>query len=181
MENKQFTAGVLNATLDLAALVLVGAAAFLGSEVVLAWLPSCAMRKKKLSAKKKQLIQTFQQVLDQITRFNLSLLKLFGVYAGVILNAQMELAHPKCCLNNSTGQEDKQTSLQSTLTAGQQVCCSQEAREGCRQGRSDLATERGDKEACGSTRECRTFAEWLKFEFALKNQRGLGTNGDAGK
>ena len=33
---KQFTVGVLNATLDLAALVLVGVAAFLGSEVVLA-------------------------------------------------------------------------------------------------------------------------------------------------
>ena len=33
---KQFAVGVLNATLDLAALVLVGVAAFLGSEVVLA-------------------------------------------------------------------------------------------------------------------------------------------------
>ena len=33
---KQFTVGVLNATLDLAALVLVGVAAFLGSAVVLA-------------------------------------------------------------------------------------------------------------------------------------------------
>ena len=33
---KQFTVGVLNATLDLAALVLVGVAAFLGSDVVLA-------------------------------------------------------------------------------------------------------------------------------------------------
>ena len=32
---KQFTVGVLNATLDLAALVLVGAVGFLGSEVVL--------------------------------------------------------------------------------------------------------------------------------------------------
>ena len=32
---KQFTVGVLNATLDLAALVLVGVVAFLGSEVVL--------------------------------------------------------------------------------------------------------------------------------------------------
>ena len=32
---KQFTVGVLNATLDLAALVLVGVAAFFGSEVVL--------------------------------------------------------------------------------------------------------------------------------------------------
>ena len=146
--------------------------------------------KEKVERKKKQLIQTFQQVLDQITRFNLSLLKLFGVYAGVILNAQIEPTHPKCCLNNSppkktdevsTGQEDKQTSLQSALTAGQQVCCSQEACEGRRQGRSDLATDRRDNEACGSTRECRTFAEWLKFEFALKNQRGLGTNGDADK
>ena len=32
---KQFTVGVLNATLDLAALVLVGLAAFFGSEMVL--------------------------------------------------------------------------------------------------------------------------------------------------
>ena len=32
---KQFTVGVLNATVDLAALVLVGVAAFLGSQVVL--------------------------------------------------------------------------------------------------------------------------------------------------
>ena len=43
---EQFTVGVLNATLDLAALVLVGVAAFLGSEVVLSpvvsgCLPSC--------------------------------------------------------------------------------------------------------------------------------------------
>ena len=37
---KQFTVGVLNATLDLAALVLVGVAAFLGSEAVLAPLRS---------------------------------------------------------------------------------------------------------------------------------------------
>ena len=29
-------------------------------------------------------IQTSQQVFDHITRFNLNLLKLFGVYAGVI-------------------------------------------------------------------------------------------------
>ena len=55
---KQFTVGVLNATLDLAALVLVGVAAFLGSAVVLApfgslyggggcwlvWPPSCALK-----------------------------------------------------------------------------------------------------------------------------------------
>ena len=33
---KQFTVGALNATLDLAAFVLVGVAAFLGSDVVLA-------------------------------------------------------------------------------------------------------------------------------------------------
>ena len=43
---KQFTVGVLNATLDLAALVLVGVVGFLGSEVVLSavvsrCLPSC--------------------------------------------------------------------------------------------------------------------------------------------
>ena len=41
---KQFTVGVLNATLDLAALVLVGVAAFLGSEVVLAPFGSHHMR-----------------------------------------------------------------------------------------------------------------------------------------
>ena len=46
MEYKQFTVGVLNATLDLAALVLVGVVGFLGSEVVLSpvvsgCLPSC--------------------------------------------------------------------------------------------------------------------------------------------
>ena len=68
------TVAVLNATLDLAALVLVGVAAFFGSEVVLGslhvevsvgwcgrllglwsglgslWLPSCAMWQKKMSA-----------------------------------------------------------------------------------------------------------------------------------
>ena len=101
----------------------------------------------------------------------------------------MELGHPKCPLEQPIPEKQQslhwtggqKRSLKSALMTGQQVCCSQEAREGCRQGRSDLATERGDKEACGSTRECRTFAEWLKFEFALKNQRGLGTNGDAGK
>ena len=43
---KQLTVGVLNATLDLAALVLVGVVGFLGSEVVLSpvvsgCLPSC--------------------------------------------------------------------------------------------------------------------------------------------
>ena len=43
---KQFTVGVLNATLDLAALLLVGVVGFLGSEVVLSpvvsgCLPSC--------------------------------------------------------------------------------------------------------------------------------------------
>ena len=43
---KQFTVGVLNATLDVAALVLVGVVGFLGSEVVLSpvvsgCLPSC--------------------------------------------------------------------------------------------------------------------------------------------
>ena len=40
---KQFTVGVLNATLDLAALALVGVAAFLGLSSGLGslWLPSC--------------------------------------------------------------------------------------------------------------------------------------------
>ena len=42
---EQFTAKILDATLDLAALALVGVAAFLGSEVVLApfRLPSCGV------------------------------------------------------------------------------------------------------------------------------------------
>ena len=49
---KQFTVGVLNATLDLAALVLVGVAAFLGSEVLLAPFGSLHVRcKRKTSSK----------------------------------------------------------------------------------------------------------------------------------
>ena len=43
----QFTVAVLNATLDLAALVLVGVAAFFGSEVVLAPLGSLHVRCKR--------------------------------------------------------------------------------------------------------------------------------------
>ena len=41
---KQFTVGVLNATLDLAALVLVGVVGFLGSEVVLSPVVSRCLR-----------------------------------------------------------------------------------------------------------------------------------------
>ena len=41
---KQFTVGVLTATLDLAALVLVGAVGFLGSEVVLSPVVSRCLR-----------------------------------------------------------------------------------------------------------------------------------------
>ena len=41
---KQFTVGVLNATLDLAALVLVGVVGFLGSEVVLSPVVSPCLR-----------------------------------------------------------------------------------------------------------------------------------------
>ena len=41
---KQFTVGVLNATLDLAALVLVGVVGFLGSEVVLSPVVSHCLR-----------------------------------------------------------------------------------------------------------------------------------------
>ena len=41
---KQFTVGVLNATLDLAALVLVGAVGLLGSEVVLSPVVSRCLR-----------------------------------------------------------------------------------------------------------------------------------------
>ena len=65
----------------------------------------------------------------------------------------MELAHPKCPLEQPIPEKQQslhwtggqKRSLKSALMTGQQVCCSQEAREGCRQGRSDLATERRDK------------------------------------
>ena len=57
---KQFTVGVLYATLELAALVLVGVATFLGSEVVLAPFGSLHVQCER------KIIQTFQQVFDQI-------------------------------------------------------------------------------------------------------------------
>ena len=82
---KQFAVGVLNATLNLAALVLVGVAAFLGSEVVLATFDSLHVRCERKMSAEKHIIHTFQQVFDQTTRFNLNLLKLFGVHAGVIV------------------------------------------------------------------------------------------------
>ena len=43
-KTEQFTVGVLNATLDLAALVLVGAVGFLGSEMVLSPVVSHCLR-----------------------------------------------------------------------------------------------------------------------------------------
>ena len=53
---KQFTVGVLNATLDLAALVLVGVAAFLGSEVVLAPFGSLHVRCERKNERNKKII-----------------------------------------------------------------------------------------------------------------------------
>ena len=83
---KQFTVGVLNATLDLAALVLVGVAAFLGSEVVLSpvvsrCLPSCGGWGVVGVAASRT--KTFR---NQNHRFQskFAYCKLFGVYAGVI-------------------------------------------------------------------------------------------------
>lgn len=82
---KQFTVGVLNATLDLAALVVVGVAACLGSEVVLAPFDSLHARCARRNARKKKSSKP-SQVFNHITRFNLNLLELFGVYAGVIFS-----------------------------------------------------------------------------------------------
>ena len=55
---KQFTVGVLNATLNLAALVLVGVAAFLGSEVVLAPFGSLHVRCERKNERKKNTSST---------------------------------------------------------------------------------------------------------------------------
>ena len=83
---KQFTVGVLNATLDLAALVLVGVVGFLGSEVVLSpvvsgCLPSCGGW--VLVGVAASRTKTFR---NQNHRFQskFAYCKLFGVYAGVI-------------------------------------------------------------------------------------------------
>ena len=83
---KQFTVGVLNATLDLAALVLVGVVGFLGSEVVLSpvvsgCLPSCGGWVLVGAAASRT--KTFT---NQNHRFQskFAYCKLFGVYAGVI-------------------------------------------------------------------------------------------------
>ena len=83
---KQFTVGVLNATLDLAALVLVGVVGFLGSEVVLSpvvsgCLPSCGGW--VLVGVAASGTKTFR---NQNHRFQskFAYCKLFGVYAGVI-------------------------------------------------------------------------------------------------
>ena len=83
---KQFTVGVLNATLDLAALVLVGVAAFLGSAVVLSpvvsgCLPLCGGW--VLVGVAASRTKTFR---NQNQRFQskFAYCKLFGVYAGVI-------------------------------------------------------------------------------------------------
>ena len=57
---------------------------FWGSDVVLAAFGSLHVRWERKNERKKS-IATFQQVFDQITRFNMNLLiKLFRVYAGVI-------------------------------------------------------------------------------------------------
>ena len=83
---KQFTVGVLNATLDLAALVLVGVVGFLVSEVVLSpvvsgCLPSCGGW--VLVGVAASRAKTFR---NQNHRFQskFAYCKLFGVYAGVI-------------------------------------------------------------------------------------------------
>ena len=60
--------------------VLVGVAAFLGSEVVLAPFGSLHVGVGVAWC-------GCLQVFDQVTRFNLNLLKLFGFYAGVILQS----------------------------------------------------------------------------------------------
>ena len=83
---KQFTVGVLNATLDLAALVLVGVVDFLGSEVVLSPVVSGCLPLYGgwvlvgVAASK---TKTFR---NQNHRFQskFAYCKLFGVYAGVI-------------------------------------------------------------------------------------------------
>ena len=83
---KQFTVGVLNATLDLAALLLVGVVGFLGSEVVLSpvvsgCLPSCGgWVLVGVAASRTQIFR------NQNHRFQskFASCKLFGVYAGVI-------------------------------------------------------------------------------------------------
>ena len=84
---KQFTVRVLNATLNLAALVLVGVVGFLGSEVVLSsvvsgCLPSCGGW--VLVGVAASGTKTFR---NKINRFQskFAYCKLFGVYAGVIL------------------------------------------------------------------------------------------------
>ena len=83
---KLITVGVLNATLDLAALVLVGVVGFLGSEVVLSpvvsgCLPSCGGW--VLVGVAASRTKTFR---NQHHRFQskFAYCKLFGVYAGVI-------------------------------------------------------------------------------------------------
>ena len=85
---KQFSVGVLNATLDLAALVLVGVVGFPGSEVVLSpvvsgCLPSCGGW--VLVGVAPSRTKTFR---NQNHRFQskFAYCKLFGVYAGVIFN-----------------------------------------------------------------------------------------------
>ena len=87
---KRFTVGVLNATLDLAALVLVAVAAFLGSDVVLSpvvsgCLPSC--EGWVLVGVAASGTKTFR---NQNHRFQskFACCKLFGVYAGVIFPEQ---------------------------------------------------------------------------------------------
>ena len=83
---KQFTVGVLNATLDLAALVLVGVVGFLVSEVVLSpvvsgCLPSC--RGWVLVGVAVSRTNTFRNQNHRF-QYKFAYCKLFGVYAGVI-------------------------------------------------------------------------------------------------
>ena len=85
---KQFTVGVLNATLDLAALVLVSVVGFLGFEVVLRPVVSHCLRLSPfmwgVSVGWYGAASTTKIFRNQNQRFQ-SKCKLFGVYAGVIL------------------------------------------------------------------------------------------------
>ena len=83
---KQFTVGVLNATLDLAALVLVGVVGFLGSEVVLSPVVSGCLPSRGgwvLVGVAASRSKTFRNQ-NYWFQSKFAYCKLFGVYAGVI-------------------------------------------------------------------------------------------------
>ena len=84
---KQFAVGVLNATLDLAALVLVGVVGFLGSEVVLSPVVSGCLRSCGWWGVVGVAASRAKTFRNQNHRFQskFAYCKLFGVYAGVII------------------------------------------------------------------------------------------------